>query len=285
MRFRSLAVAAALLISSAPSARAELQVPRVSPNAKVSQTLGLTELTIVYSRPGVKGRAIWGALVPYDKPWRTGANEATTFATTDTIRVEGQTLPPGTYSFFTIPSAGDWTVVFSRQKDLWGAFDYKPDQDQLRVTVKPLPAAESEEWMRFAFEALSPNSVELHLRWEKLDVPVRIEADVVSHVLASARLEVPAAKPDDWRTPFRAAGFCLDNNVAPDEAMKWAKASVAVEANFNNLSLLARVQKSAGQKATAIATAEKAVAAGHASKDKVDTAPTEKLIADWKAEK
>jgi hypothetical protein len=284
MLIRLATVALALVTLVAPPARAELQLPRVSQKAIVSQTLGLTDITLVYSRPGVKQRAIWGELVPYDKPWRTGANEATTFTVTGEIQVEGKKLPAGTYSFLTIPTKEEWTVVFSKQKELWGAFDYKPDEDALRVTVKP-QSADHEEWMRLSFENLTPNSAELHLRWEKLDVPIRLGADVTGRVLADARREVPAAKSDDWRTPFRAAGYLYDNDLELDQAMTWAKKSVGIDANFNNLSLLAKLQQKEGKTGEAIATAQKAIAAGKASKEKVDTAPTEKLLAEWQAKK
>src|SRR5258706_7816562 len=112
-----------------PTAAEDFVTPRPSPGARVQQTVGTTELSISYSRPGVKGRAIWGALVPYDKPWRTGANEATQFTTADEITVSGQKLPAGTYSFLTIPTSGAWTVIFSKQRELWGSNDYDPKPD------------------------------------------------------------------------------------------------------------------------------------------------------------
>src|SRR5262249_1081369 len=132
----AVAIAAACLF--AVTASAEFTAPRVSPKLTLTQTIGVTDLTLVYSRPGVRNRTIWGELVPYDKPWRTGANEATTFACSTEIKVNGQKLPAGTYSFFTIPNRDEWTVVFSKQKDLWGTNDYDPAQDQLRVKAKPM---------------------------------------------------------------------------------------------------------------------------------------------------
>src|SRR5258706_2058553 len=204
MRFRSFVLSLAAAITAATCAHAELVLPRVSKKAVVTQTIGTTDLTLTYSRPGVKSREIWGALVPYDKPWRTGANEATTFAVTDDITVGGQKLAAGTYSFFTLPSAGDWTVIFSRQKELWGSTDYDPKQDALRVTAKPA-AAEPVEWMRLGFENLGASSCDLVLRWEKLQLAVPIQIDVNTKVLASCRAEIAAAKADDWRTTQRAA--------------------------------------------------------------------------------
>jgi hypothetical protein len=277
------AVLATASLLAAP-AGAQLKVPRPSPNAVVKQTVGITEFTVTYSRPGVKGRVIWGGLVPYDKPWRTGANEATTFTTTDEIQFGGKTLAAGTYSLLTIPGKDEWAVVLNAEKDLWGAFEYKPEKDVLSFKVAPV-AAEAHEWMEFAFEDLTPTSANLVLRWEKLRLAIPIAVDVNPMVLANARTALAAAKPDDWRTPYQAANFCFNNDVAMDEGRKWLDRSLAVDKTFQNLTLLAKWQMKAGQRKDAIATAEKAISAGKASKDRIDTEPTEKLLAEWKAGK
>jgi hypothetical protein len=280
MRRALLGPFAALALAAAVPAAAELTLPRVSPNATVTQTIGLTEFKLTYSRPGVKGRAIWGALVPHGAPWRTGANEATTFTCSSDIKVEGQALPAGTYSFFTIPTADAWTVVFSKQKELWGAFEYDTKQDQLRVTVKP-QAAEHTEWMALGFENLSPTGGELALRWEKVRVPVRVEVDVVSAVLANCRSAVAEAKADDWRTPYRAADFCFNYSVEGTEAAQWLQKSLKVQENYYNVSLQAKLAAKSGKKQDAVKLAEKAIALGKAAKEPVDTKATETLMADW----
>ena len=253
-------LAPALLLPAAPrGTRAELVLPRVSPKAGMTQTIGTTDLAVSYSRPGVKGRAIWGGLVPYDKSWRTGANEATTFTTTTDILVAGQKLAAGTYSFFTIPATNEWAVIFSRQKDLWGAFDYDPGQDALRVTATPDTTRPHQEWMWLGFDDLTPSSCNLVLRWQRLQLAIPIAVDVNANVLASCRAEVAAAKSDDWRTPYRAAGWCFDNSAGLDEAATWLEKSLAVQPVHANLSLKARWQWKDGNKAEAIATAKKAV--------------------------
>jgi hypothetical protein len=288
---RILAVSAALAtLLTSGAASAELVTPRVSPKATLSQTLGVTDITIVYSRPGVRARTVWGELVPWDKPWRTGANEATTFTCSTDITVNGQKLPAGTYSFFTIPNADEWTVVFNKQKDLWGAFEYDKSQDQLRVQAKPM-AGEYREWMEFGFEDMTPAAIpqspsagKLVLRWEKVAVPITIETDMNQMVLTAARNEMANLKSDDWRTPYRAASFSFDNHLENhDETWEWIQKSVKTQENFQNLSLLARMQAKEGKKKDAIAIAHKAVKIGKASKDKVDTAPTEKLLSEWTA--
>ncbi|HET9253220.1 MAG TPA: DUF2911 domain-containing protein [Candidatus Eisenbacteria bacterium] len=278
---------AALFLVSAPHlsiparAQTELALPRVSPSATVTQTIGLTNLKVTYSRPGVKGRAIWGGLVPMNEVWRTGANEATTFETSDAITVAGQKLPAGSYSFFTIPANDEWTIVFSNAKGAWGSFDYSEKNDALRVKVKP-GSAPHEEWMSFSFDNLTPTGGELALRWEKVRVAIPIQVDVTEKALANSRAAVAAMKADDWRTPFRAAQyfFNVDQNVP--EATQWAEKSVSIQQNYFNMSLLADMQMKAGKTKEAIATAEKAVQIGKADKDKPDTRPTEKKVAEWK---
>lgn len=279
----SLLASAAVVSAFATIARAELKLPRVSPGATVTQTIGLTDLTVTYSRPGVKNRVIWGGLVPYDTLWRTGANEATTFTTTDPIQFGGQSLPAGGYALFTIPGKDEWTVIVNSEKNQNGAFNYHKDKDVMRLTVKPTEA-EPQEWMEFSFEDLTPTSANLVLRWEKLRLAVPIVVDANGKALASARKAIASLKSDDWRTPMQAANFCLTNEVAMDEGQKWLEKSLAIQTNYNNLSLQARWQMKLGRKDDAIKTAEKALAAAKASKDKIDTSATEKLLADWKGQ-
>lgn len=147
---------------------------RVSPNAGVSQTIGVTEVSIRYGRPAVKGRAVWGELVPYGEVWRTGANEATTISFSNDVLIEGKKLAAGTYALFTIPGPDTWTIIFNKTAKQWGAFRYDAAQDALRVDVKPT-AAPHEEWMSFSFKELSGESAQAVLRWEKLAVPFKIQ--------------------------------------------------------------------------------------------------------------
>jgi hypothetical protein len=284
MRVSSLLPALATGVLIAATAHADFVAPRISPNATVKQTLGITDFTVTYSRPGVKARKIWGELVPYGQPWRTGANEATTFTTTHDVTIGGQKLAAGTYSFFTIPTDKDWTVIFSNQKDLWGSSGYDTKQDALRLTVTPKPA-EHAEWMNLGFENLTNNSTDLVMRWEKLMVAVPIEVDVNTIVLAKARAEVAAAKADDWRTPYNAARWAFDNNVNLEEARGWLDKSVAINAGHANQVLLARWQMKDGKKDAAIATARKAIAAGKAATPPADVTATEKLVAEWSGKK
>src|ERR1044072_7115764 len=173
--------AVAALFALSTFAQAQLRTPRPSQKASVMQTLGVTDLTITYSRPGVKGRKIWGdppagaaagtatpaaararakdaVIVPYGHVWRAGANEATTFTTTDDVLINGQPLKAGTYSLHTIPGPTEWTIIFNGDPGQWGSFTYDEKKDVLRVKAKPQPAAEVQEWLAFQIDPVGGNA-------------------------------------------------------------------------------------------------------------------------------
>ena len=155
---------------------------RVSPRAFVTQTIGLTDVTISYSRPGVKGRKIWGGLVPYNKVWRAGANEATKFTFSTDVLVNGKKIPAGSYGFFIIPKEKIWTIIFNKVADQWGAFEYNEAEDFVRFDVKP-QASSAQEWLSYTFSDMKVNekginSAVVNLNWEKIKLPFTIETDV-----------------------------------------------------------------------------------------------------------
>ncbi len=166
----------------------------------------------------MKGRPIWGALVPYDEVWRTGANEATTITFSTDVTVDGQPLAAGTYGLFTLPGKEGWAFVFNKGAKQWGAYEYKQADDVLRVKAKPREVPFTER-MTFSFPNTTSDSTEVELAWEKLAVAFTVKVDVVGKVLADARKAMGELKADDWRTPARAAAFCADNNVSLDEAI------------------------------------------------------------------
>ena len=157
MKFRFALVLAAAL---AAPALAQFEAPQPSPKATLTQRVGLTDVTISYSRPSVKGRVIWGELVPFDKVWRTGANSATTITFSDDVTVEGQKLAAGTYSVFTIPGKAEWTVIFNNDTKLWGETDYDAAKDALRVKAKP-QVSEMRETLSIGFPSVGTTSAVL----------------------------------------------------------------------------------------------------------------------------
>jgi hypothetical protein len=296
-----------LILGAAQYTSAQVRVPRPSQKASVMQTIGVTDVTITYSRPGVKGRTIWGdalpgqtapgeatldnqnvrpkdaVLVPYGHVWRTGANEATQFVVTDDVWINGQKLPAGSYSLHTVPGKEEWTIVFNGTANQWGSFTYDEKKDTLRVKAKPQWLTENQEWLEYSFDPVTENSAQVNIRWEKISVPFTVAVkDVTALALEKARAAVAAAKADDWQTPMQAASFALQNKDE-EEGMRWLDQSIKVKETFQNLSAKALALFRAGRKDEASAVADKAIERGKA--DKVDTAAFEKRVATMKAAK
>jgi hypothetical protein len=276
---------AALLLSAVmiPAGQAELKLPALSPKASVHQTIGYAEMSITFSRPGVKGRVIWGGLVPYDEMWRTGANENTVFTTSSDVMVEDVMLPAGTYSVFTIPTPEMWTVIFSKKYDHRGTGGYDEANDALRVEIKP-QEAEFEERMTFQFTDLTTGGGKLVLRWEKLALPIRLETNAVEEAFANAKTAMAEVEPDDWQTPWRCASLVYHNNLNMEEGMQWVEMSTKVKSHYLNESLYAKYLASFDRYADAITHAQKAIELGKNAENPFDTRPTEKLLAEWQAE-
>ena len=280
--FLSALVAAALLADV--SFAADLKLPRPSQSAQVKQTVGLTDVTITYSRPGVKGRVIWGGLVPYDKVWRTGANEATSITFSTDVKVNGQPLPAGTYSFHTIPTKADWTVIFNKKVDQWGSYSYDEKDDALRVKVKAQPP-ELTEWMEFSLPDIAVDKATVALDWEKLRVPFEIQVETIEHALANARAAMASLAPDDYQTAFSCANFAFQNNVAPDEARQWIDKSISIKETWLNLRVKADMLAKEGKTSEAIQFGEKAIAVGKTDAPADEIAKIEKQVAEWKKAK
>jgi hypothetical protein len=295
----------------AASAFAQVVTPRPSQTASVMQRIGVTDITITYARPGVKGRKIWGdplpeqadvkgeatlddqnkrpkgaPIVPYGHVWRTGANEATMFVVTDDVLINGQKLSAGKYSLHTIPNKDEWTIVFNGTANQWGSFDYDPAKDTLRVKAKPQWLNESEEWLTFSFDPVTEDSAQVNIRWEKVNVPFTVKVpDVNAATLSRLKATVSSAKPDDWTTPLQAGNYLINNqNPADDEqGLAWINQSIKIKETFRNLVAKANALYKLGKKEEAFAVGEQAIQRGKA--DKVDTTAFEKRLADMKAGK
>ena len=294
----------------AASAFAQITVPRPSQKASVTQTVGVTDVTITYSRPGVKGRKIWGdplpaqtakgeatldnqnerpkdaVIVPYGHVWRTGANEATMFVVSDDVLINGQKLAAGTYSLHTVPTKDEWTIVFNGTANQWGSFNYDPAKDTLRVKAKPQWVNDNQEWLAFTFDPVGDDSAQVNIRWEKIVVPFTIKVpDVTATTMAKLKATVANAKPEDWRTVMQAGNYLVNNQDPADDAqgLMWLDQSIKVKETFQNLSSKANALYKAGKKDEAFALAEQAIQRGKT--DKVDTSNFEKRLADMKAGK
>jgi Protein of unknown function (DUF2911) len=236
-----LAVAAVLAV--APRARAQsalLDLPRDSQHAQITQKIGITNITVNYHRPLVKGRKIFGAMEPYGKVWRAGANENTTIEFSDPVTVEGKPLAAGVYGLHMIPGESEWTVIFSKVSTAWGSFSYDQKDDALRVTVKSQPA-EFHEALTYDFDDPKADSAVVTMRWDKVAVPFKVDVNTHEIVEASLRKQLVGRAQYNWDGWDDAATYLADQKVDLDEALKYEDRSIQVEERFENLITKARI--------------------------------------------
>ncbi|RRB07564.1 DUF2911 domain-containing protein [Larkinella rosea] len=249
--------------------------------ASVSEQIGLTSITIRYNRPGVKGREgkIWGTSVAHyglvdpgfgsskAAPWRAGANENTTISFSDEVKVEGKSLPAGTYGLHMLLGEAETTVIFSKNATSWGSFFYEPSEDALRVTVKNQSLDKSVEWLKYEFIDQTDNAATVALEWEKRMIPFRVEADVVKNQIASFKKELRNSQGFTWQSFVQAATYCVQNKTDLDQALVWADQAVSLpfigQKNFQTLSTKAMVLVALHKQADADVVMKEAVPMGN----------------------
>lgn len=249
----------AALPSMSPAQSFVLDLPRPSQGAKVTQRVGITDITISYHRPLVNNRKVWDDLVPYGKVWRAGANENTTITFSDPVTVEGKPLDQGTYGLHMIPNANEWTIIFSKNSTSWGAFTYDQSEDALRVNVKP-QAAEMHNALTYDFDQLAPDSTVVLLEWEKVAVPFKVGVDVHNVVQASLKKQLRNLSQYTWMSGDDAANYLLAEKVGLDDALKYVEASITNEDRYDNELTKSQVLTALNRKDEAAATEKKALA-------------------------
>ncbi|PSL50334.1 Protein of unknown function (DUF2911) [Chitinophaga niastensis] len=247
--------------------------------ASVAEQIGITEVTINYSRPHVKNREghIWGELIPVGyvdqgfgpskaAPWRAGANENTTIEFSTNVKIEGQSLAAGKYGFFVAYDPNECTLLFSKNTSSWGSFYYNPAEDALRVKVKPIQTDKSVEWLKYEFADQTPTSATVQLQWEKLIIPFKIDVDVINTQLESYRNELRSSKGFTWESWNEAALYCAQNKTNLDEALLWADNATNVDfggsQSFQAWSTKAMILDSLGRSAEATAAMKKGLPFG-----------------------
>ena len=248
-------------ISIAPVSQAQsalLNLPRDSQHAVVTQRVGITDITINYHRPLVKGRKIFGGLEPYGKPWRAGANENTTIRFTDPVTVEGQPLAAGIYGLHMIPGENEWTVIFSKTSTAWGSFSYDQKEDALRVTVKP-QATDFHEALTYDFDDPKPSSSVITMRWDKMAVPFKVEVDTHGLTVEKLHQQLRGISQYTWEGWDDAGNYLLAEKIDLDEALKYEDRSIQVEERFENLMAKANILQALDRKQEAEAARGKAL--------------------------
>jgi len=233
--------------------------PKLSPQSTVSQTVGTTTVSVEYHRPQVRGRKIWGELVPYGQVWRTGANEATTIKFSDPVKVNGQPVPAGTYALFSIPGPEQWTLILNKRARQFGAYEYQPKDDLLRFVVKAKAVKEFSEWLTYEVYPASRSSAYVDLYWEKLRVSFLVEVDVDSIVTARMKRAMSRAGDRDWKIYADAAEYFVEQEKELTQALGWAEKSIRIQENPVNLSVKAHILKAISQPAQAYQTLERAL--------------------------
>lgn len=245
-------------MSRAQAQSSVLDLPRDSQHAKVIQRIGVTDITINYHRPLVKGRKIWGGIVPYGEVWRAGANENTTIEFSDPVSVEGKPLAKGIYGLHMIPNENEWTIIFSKTSTAWGSFTYNQAEDALRVAVKP-QNEEMKEALVYDVDNVTPNSGVVTLRWEKVAVPFKVDVNTNDLVVQNLHGQLRGLSQYTWEGWDDAGNYFLTNKYNLEEALKYEDHSIGVEERYDNLMTKARILDALNHKDEATTARNKAL--------------------------
>jgi tetratricopeptide (TPR) repeat protein len=248
----------AALSGLSPAQSFVLDLPLQSQQAQVSQRLGITDITIAYHRPLVNDRKVWDGLVPYGKVWRAGANINTTITFSDPVLIEGKPLDKGTYGLHMIPTADEWTIIFSKNSTSWGSFTYDQAEDALRVTVKPRPA-DMHNALTYDFDDVQKDSAVVTMEWEKVAVPFKVSVDVHDIVQANLKKQLRDLSQYTYMSWDDAANYLLTEKIAFDDALKYADKSIENEDRFENEITKSKVLTALNRKDDAAAAQKKAV--------------------------
>ena len=254
----------------------QLVTPRPSPDATVTQMVGVTKVSIDYGSPAVNKRVIWGELVPYNEVWRTGANELTTITFDDPVKINGTELPAGTYGIHSVPRKDEWDIIFSKDARVDGPSTFNAEKEILRVKAKP-EEHHFMERMTFLFTDVTDNSAVVNLLWDKTKVSFNLQTNTQDLTLTKARQQL------SWSPLFQAAQYCLTNNVNLDEGLKWIEASCLINEVYWNTRVKAQIQNKLGMNKEAVATMEKAIDLGNKMQNPpFDFEVMKAMLSDWK---
>lgn len=273
-----------MLISSA--SWAQLKTPQPSPLGKVTQTVGLTDITITYSRPSVKGRVIFGELVPFGKRWRTGANATTKINFSDEVTVEGKKIPAGEYVLLTIPGKDEWTIIINKNLKLSGdgGKEYKTEEDVANFKIKPATSCNTVETFTIQFADLAMNEANIELAWEKTSVKFKVIGEVDTKVMAEIE-EKMTGTDISGTTYYQAARYYFENNKDKKKALEWINKAVEKDPKYYIVHVQAKIQAANGDYKKAIESAKRSMQLAKEAENTEYVAMNEKLIAEWSKKK
>jgi tetratricopeptide (TPR) repeat protein len=253
-------LSACLFQANLLAAEEKMEFPAASQHANLKQRVGLTDVEVDYSRPNKNNRNVFGGLVPFDKPWRTGANQPTKFKTSAPIKLGDKEVPAGEYVLYTIPGANEWTVVLSKNLKPQSLADHKAQDEAARVTAKPVTLAAPAETFTIGFEDLRADSATFYLEWDKTRVPVKLTTNDVEKVSKGIDATIKSGQPQEAGFYYSAASFYLDQNKDLTQALKWVDQAIeknpkAYFMHYKKAQILAKM----GNKKEAIVSAEKSI--------------------------
>jgi hypothetical protein len=262
-------------------AQEQPRIPEASSTQTIIQDFGLGKVTVTYSRPNVKGRKIFGGINPYGQVWRTGANYATTITFSENVLVEGNKVPAGTYSLFSIPEQNSWTIILNKTAKQWGAYSYKQADDLVRFTVKPVNVKEKRESFTMQFANSTTKTTDLYIVWDHTAVPMHLQTDDDAQI--TANIDKLMQGDIKKRPYFNAIQYYYENDKDLKKAMVWVLEAEKLEPNAPWYKLWkARIQLKMGNKAAAIATAQQGIKLAKASDDDEYVRLNEAVIAQAK---
>jgi hypothetical protein len=281
MKQTLLASIVALSMLSFSSNAQQLKIPAPSPTQTLKQNFGLGDITIEYSRPGMKGRVIFGDVVPFDKIWRTGANSTTKITFSDDVKLEGNAVAAGTYGLYTMPDKESWTIMLYKDLTLGGnVAEYKPENEVLRFKVKPTTLGNKVETFTIGIADITPGTADIEILWDRTRVAIHVTTDIDTKVMKNIET---ALSPDDKRPYFQAASYYYETDKDLNKAMAWV--NKAIEQNpkaFYVVHLKAKIQVKQKDFKGAIATAEQSIVLSKEAKNDDYVKLNEKLIAEAK---
>ena len=258
---------------------------RVSPATTLAQDIGISKIELSFARPAVKGRKIWGGLVPYGEVWRAGANNATVITFSHAAKVAGKDVPAGSYGFFVIPGEKAWTLILNKKAKQWGAYEYKKEEDVLRWEVLPQAGAFL-EYLDYRVLPMDTANAMVELGWERLRVSFPVTFDTKGLYWAQLEDKLKVAPDTDWVPWYQAAKYCQEQGIEPQKAQAWIEKSLKAGDSFWNHETAARIYKDAKRMPEALAQLQKAIELskpGGAPKEYTEN--LEKELAVWKAAK
>ncbi|MFY0603427.1 MAG: DUF2911 domain-containing protein [Flavobacteriaceae bacterium] len=217
-----------------------VKLPNSSQKAKVYQEVGVTDITIVYHRPLVKGREVFGKMVPYGKVWRTGANENTVIKFSTDVTINGKELKAGKYSFHAIPNKDNWTLIFNKDNESWGSYFYNKERDALRVNVTP-SSTNHNELLTYSINEVTSNSATINLAWDKTMVSFNLAVKTKDLAIASLKKQMNSRPFWGWTGLYNAANYAFTNDAHLEDGLTWINRSIQNNKNFTNLMLKSQI--------------------------------------------